>query len=489
MNSKKNSILLVFGKFLTAFLLSAVTTLVLLPEREFLGSQIVVLLFLLPVLLSVYFLGLASAIVSAVVSFLCLNYYFVPPYYSLLVHKAQDYVTLLVFLLIAVFTSQLIGKARQGMQLARKNEWEATSLYKLILSLSQQQDNANIAQTLGQHTLNTISCVKVEIALSEETKNPPIIMGAKKKKQKEGELFEFTYPMLAQSNYEGYIKVWVDHPVLSGEEDRLLTIYANQGALFLERIHLLQVETKSHILEETNQTKSILLSSVSHELRSPLAAIKASVSSLHSGMVDWDTDARKELLATIEEETDHLNFLVGNLLDMTRIEVGALTLHKNWNSLSEIVNGVVKRMHKMLDQYQVMIDIPQELPPLFTDYVLIEQVFTNLISNSVKFAPSKTRISIISRVENENIHTMVCNQSPPVPEEDLEHIFEKFNNVHHQGRVTSTGLGLSICKGIITAHKGNIWAENAPEGFVFHFTLPINSTESPHPVSLEMIDE
>ena len=184
MNSKKNSILLVFGKFLTAFLLAAVTTLVLLPEREFLGSQIVVLLFLLPVLLSVYFLGLASAIVSAVVSFLCLNYYFVPPYYSLLVHKAQDYVTLLVFLLIAVFTSQLIGKARQGMQLARKNEWEATSLYKLILSLSQQQDNANIAQTLGQHTLNTISCVKVEIALSEETKNPPIIMGAKKKKQK-----------------------------------------------------------------------------------------------------------------------------------------------------------------------------------------------------------------------------------------------------------------------------------------------------------------
>jgi two-component system sensor histidine kinase KdpD len=489
MNVKKNSFFQITGKFLAAILLTAATTIILLPERDFLGSQIVALVFLLPVLLSVYFLGLIPAIVSAIISFLCVNYYFLPPYYSLLVHKAQDYVTLLVFLLIAVFTSQLIGKARQGMQLARKNEWEATSLYQLILSLSQQQDNKNIAQTLGQHTLKTIACRKVEIVLSEDLQELPLVLETTNEKIKKEGSYEFKYPMLTQRNYEGYIKVWVDHPVLSGEEDRLLTIYANQGALFLERIHLLKVETKSHILEETNQTKSILLSSVSHELRSPLAAIKASVSSLHSGMVDWDTDARQELLATIEEETDHLNFLVGNLLDMTRIEVGALTLHKQWNALAEIASGVVKRMHKMLDQYQVVIDIPQELPPLYTDYVLIEQVFTNLISNSVKFAPPKTKISILSRVENENIHTRVINQSPPVPEEDLEHIFEKFNNVHHQGRVTSTGLGLSICKGIITAHKGNIWAENAPEGFIFHFTLPINSTESPHPVSPEMIDE
>jgi two-component system sensor histidine kinase KdpD len=489
MNIKKKSVFQVIGKFLAAILLTVATIILLQPLRDFLGSQIIALIFLLPVLLSVYFSGLAPAVISAIASFLCLNYFFVPPYYSLLVHKAQDYVTLLVFLLVAVFTSQLIGKARQGVQLARKNEWEATSLYQLILSLSQQHDNADIAQTLSQHTFKTIACARVEIALPSDTKNPPLIVGSTREKQKEGELFEFKYPMLTQRNFEGYIKVWVDHPVLSDEEDRLLTVYANQGALFLERIHLLQVETKSHILEETNQTKSILLSSVSHELRSPLAAIKASVSSLRSGMVDWEIDARQELLATIEEETDHLNFLVGNLLDMTRIEAGALTLHKKWNSLAEIANGIIKRMHKLLEPYQVMIDFPQNQPPVYTDYVLIEQVFTNLLSNSVKFAPPGTQISIISRVESENIHTRVINQSPPVPEEDLEQIFEKFNNVHHQGRVTSTGLGLSICKGIISAHKGNIWAENAPEGFVFHFTIPINTEESPHPVPPEMIDE
>jgi two-component system sensor histidine kinase KdpD len=226
-------------------------------------------------------------------------------------------------------------------------------------------------------------------------------------------------------------------------------------------------------LEETDRAKSSLLSSVSHELRSPLAAIKASVSSLRSGMVDWDTEARQELLTTIEEETDHLNFLVGNLLDMSRIEAGALKPKRQWNALVEIANGVLARMQKQLKDYSVEINFPASLPLVPTDYVLIEQVFTNLLSNSIKFAPPQSLITVSACLEQETVHVQVSNQGPAVPDENLERIFDKFNRVKVSDRITGTGLGLSICKGIIEAHEGKIWAENQPCCFVFHFTLPL----------------
>jgi two-component system sensor histidine kinase KdpD len=219
-------------------------------------------------------------------------------------------------------------------------------------------------------------------------------------------------------------------------------------------------------------------------LRSPLATIKASVSSLHSGAIDWDSEARQELLSAIEEETDYLNQLVGNLLDMTRIETGALNPQRKWNSLSEIVNGVLRRsgMRQSTQQYQIEVDIPAETPLVPVDYLLIEQVFANLISNSVKYAPPHTLISIKVRLQtDQTVLVEVSNQGPPVPEEHLERIFDKFYRVTAADKITGTGLGLSICKGIVEAHGGRIWAENAPGRFIFKFTLPVTwQGERPH---------
>ena len=139
-------------------------------------------------------------------------------------------------------------------------------------------------------------------------------------------------PLITARGREGELRIWQRRGALSSEEARLLEAYTRQGALALERIRLSSLENKARVLEESDRLKSSLLNSVSHELRSPLAAIKASVSSLRSGAVDWDTPAREELLATIEEETDHLNLLVGNLLDMSRIESGALKPRRRWNA-------------------------------------------------------------------------------------------------------------------------------------------------------------
>ncbi len=183
----------------------------------------------------------------------------------------------------------------------------------------------------------------------------------------------------------------------------------------------------------------------------------------------------------MDEEVDLMNRLIGNLLDMSRIESGALKPKREWNILGEIVGGVTSRMRKLAQGHKLEIDIPEDLPLVPVDYVQIEQVFTNLISNSLKYAPPGSTISITARPEDESIHVQVSNEGPPVPLEHLERIFDKFYRVTAADRVTGTGLGLSICKVIIEAHGGRIWAENLPGQFAFHFTLPLNPGGLPPP--------
>jgi len=253
----------------------------------------------------------------------------------------------------------------------------------------------------------------------------------------------------------------------------LLHAFGYQGALAIERVHLFENENKARVFEESDRLKTSLLNSISHELRSPLAAIKASISSLRSGAVAWDSPAREELIATVDEETDQLNLLVGNLLDMSRIEAGALLPKKQWNSISEIISGVASRLSSQTQHHKLILELPPELPLVPTDFVMMEQVFTNLISNSVKYAPPETPILINALKESATLVIKVTNQSPPVPEEHLDHIFDKFFRITKADKVTGTGLGLSICKGIIEAHEGKIWAENTSDGFCFKIALPL----------------
>jgi len=244
------------------------------------------------------------------------------------------------------------------------------------------------------------------------------------------------------------------------------------------------------LLEESDRFKSSLLSSVSHELRTPLATIKAAVTSLRSGTVEWDTDARSDLLAVVEEETDHLNQLVGNLLNMSRIEAGALKPERSWNSLADIVSGAVDRMRLQTEKHHLELDVSADLPLVPVDYFQIEQVFSNLISNSTKYSPEGSKISIHAwRTEEEMIQVRIINQGPHVAEGHLERIFDKFYRVTAADRITGAGLGLSICKGIVEAHGGRIWAENLAGGFAFNFTLPLRADGFSLEEGREMVDE
>jgi two-component system sensor histidine kinase KdpD len=292
-------------------------------------------------------------------------------------------------------------------------------------------------------------------------------------------------PLTTARGQLGELRVWRDGRPVTPAEARLWATFAGQGALALEHALLSESETQAKILAESDRMKSALLSSVSHELRTPLASMKAAVTSLHSGQVSWETEARGDLLAMVEEELDHLNQLVGNLLDMSRIEAGALRPNRQWLSLAEVVGATVGRMRVALAEHKLDIDVPDDLPLVPADYGQLDQVFTNLLSNGLKYAPAGTTIGVRAWAEGEDmLRVSVRNEGPPVPPEHLDHIFDKFYRVNAADRVTGTGLGLSICKGIIEAHGGKLWAENLPAGLAFNFTLPLTweGAAAPRPV-------
>ena len=456
-------------QYLLAFVLIASITAVFFVLHDVLETTLIALLYLIPLGIITALWGLGPGITSALITFLTFNYFFIPPYYTFTVHRPTDVVILVVFLIVAVVISQLVGRAQAGLAAATAREREATQLYELSTALTGLQDDHAIAQILarqvhavaeGEHVDLNVTGTRSFAFHFPET-NPPTGPS------------DLIVPIESARGLLGEIRLWRAAPAISASERRLFQTFASQGALALERAWLAQAESRAQVLEESDRLKSAILSSVSHELRTPLSTIKAAASSLRGREVNWDSPARAELIAAIDDEADHLNLLVGNLLDMSRIESGALKPKREWNILSEIVGSVLARMKYLAEDHQIKVDVPESLPLLPVDYVQMEQVFTNLVSNSLKYAPAKTVVCIQAQVEDESIHVQVSNQGPQIPSEDLERIFDKFYRVAAADRVTGTGLGLSICKGIIEAHGGRIWAENMPDGLAFNFTLPI----------------
>jgi two-component system, OmpR family, sensor histidine kinase KdpD len=471
---KNNNIFYTIIQYFIAILIVLGITLLLSVLHNNLTIQVIALLYLLPVVFISRIWGLFPGILAAILSFLSFNYYFIPPYYSLAVHKTQDLLSLIVFLIIAFVISQLLGHDRQNLESIMQREHEATNLYELSTALAGLQDNPAIAQLLAEKIQSTFRAESVEVAIindSGEINSATTQSGTSLSYPLKP---NFQVTLATPRSQQGTVKIWRKDLPLSPSEKRLLSTFTSQGALAIERIKLVQIDNRTKVLEESDKLKSALLSSVSHELRSPLATIKASISSLRSKTVTLDHDSEQELLAAIEEETDHLNILVGNLLDMSRIETGAMVPQRKWNALNEIVNGVIKRMSQIVQNHNIVVNIPEDLPLLPVDYVQMEQVFTNLISNSAKYAPKGTVIEIIARLHDDQmVLVKIRNQSPHLAEQHLERIFDKFYRVTAADKVTGTGLGLSICKGIIEGHGGRIWATNEKHGFAFSFTLPI----------------
>lgn len=449
------------------------TTLGLDAAYSILNVQNIALIYLIPVMLSTAFWGMVPGLLAGFISFLAFNFFFVKPYNTLLVHHSQDLITLVIFIIVSIVISELVGQARKSAVVAKMKEREATKMYELLSSFYEANNIAAVAESLARQLVTTFGFVHCEVETDDIVPLQKNI-GAFPNSETYTQPPEMTLDMVTQREREGFVRVWCSNHDLTEDEKRLMNAFIAQGALAIERIKLTANETRLQVLDQSDRLKTSLLNSVSHELRTPLAAIKASISSLTGGTVAWaDESVRQDLLVMIEEETDRLNLLVGNLLDMSRIESGSLQPHLHWNSISEIAKSASKKMVSQLQNHSIEFSLPNDLPLIPSDYILLEQVFTNLISNSVKYAPPNSVIKISSLVNDGKLMVKVLNQSPKVDERDLEHIFEKFYRVTQSDKVIGTGLGLSICKGIIEAHGGRIWAENSSDGFLFVFTLPL----------------
>ncbi len=459
--------------FALAIITIAAATGILFLLRDRLNLSTIALLYLVPLLITTTMWGRWIGIFSAFVAFLSYNYFFLQPYYTLVVHETQDIITLIIFLVVSVFISQLFGRARAALKAAVDRESETTRLYELSLALAGVSTLDEIASVLAHKINETVHTDMLELSIRPVYGETPYRLSIPVDNRMKTQP-SVIIPLETVRAFLGEIRVWSRKTSLSSGDQKILRAFAAQAALALERTALTHAETRAQVLEESDRLKSALLSSVSHEFRTPLATIKAATTSLLSDEVSWEAQARKDLLNAVDEESDYLNYLVGNLLDMSRIEAGALKPNKQWNILSEIVDNVLVRLHRTIGRFRLDICIPDDLPLVPVDFSQMEQVFINLINNSAKYSPEGSLIKLEASTQNgKNLRVKIENEGPQVIPEHLDRIFDKFYRVTEPERVSGTGLGLSICKGIVEAHGGHIWAENVPGGIAFIFTLPL----------------
>ena len=259
--------------------------------------------------------------------------------------------------------------------------------------------------------------------------------------------------------------------------------FLDQAAALIERVRLQHENLRVELLQRTDALRAALLSSVSHDLRTPLTVIKAAASSLLQEDITWDEEAQRSFALSIEREADRLNRLVSNLLDMSRIEDGALKPENDWYQVKALIQDVLDRLQPLLQKREISLHLPADLPPVELDYLQVDQVLTNLIENAVRYTPPESPIEVSAQLSGDKIIISVADRGPGIPEDDYERIFDKFYRVlntkeHHPANPSGSGLGLAVCKGLVEAHGGRIWAEPRPGGgTTFFIVFPTGTLE------------
>ena len=459
--------------------------------------------------------GLYPAVLASVLSFLVYDWLFIPPINALTVDDPSEYVELLTLLVTSVLIGQLLARVQHRAREARRQQTQTELLYEVsraALSSSEVADVYALAlrrlsETLGLEWSRLY--VRRESALDEvatfgiapespdarhlrqrvveeaqplgiwrqKVNNVRIVseldIGAGQANSPEGgTLEEVDVPLSIESRVEGLLAVGgkTTLEALTADEARFLRAFANQLASAIQRNRLADQRARARALEESDRLKLALVSSVSHELKTPLTAIKASATALlEEGTTD--DSVRRELAESINRETDRLTRLVSNLLDMSRLESGALRPRVEWVSIADVVADVLDRMEPVLQGRQVTAHLPDALPDTPLDFVLISQVLTNLLDNAVRYSPDKAAISISAEVVRDQLRVSVFNEGSHIPPADLDRLFDKFYRL--STTPGGTGLGLAIARGIVEAHHGHIWIENVGRrGVAFTFTLP-----------------
>jgi two-component system sensor histidine kinase KdpD len=403
--------------------------------------------------------GVWAGLIASLLSFLVLNFFFTPPFQTFSVDKTQDLVALAVFLAVSATVGALLSRALTLRARAERREREARVLQHLGTRLLAGVPSEQVLESLGRSLTGLFGLARCEIT-TELAEHPvvvegetPTVPGAR----------PVTVPMTTRDRQIGQIVVMPGptHPSLGPDEHSVIETLANQSALAIDALRLATEAREARLEAEGNRLQAALFSSVTHDLRTPLASITASVSSLLEPGAPLGERDRGELLETIRQEADRLNRLVGNFLDLSRMRAGALTPARAPAALDEIIEGVVARLEPVLRGHEVRLLLRENLPEIPVDVLLIDQVLTNLLENAVRFSPPGKRITIAAARWDGGVQVRVADQGPGIDPGERERVFEPF--VRGDGS-SGTGLGLAIARAIVEGHGGRIRIGDAPAG-------------------------
>lgn len=450
----------------TLLIIAAATILThsLLPH--FMPANLVMVYLLGVVIVSTNF-GRGPAILASILSVCIFDFFCIPPYFTFAVNDSQYLLTFGVMLTTALVITKLTTTAREQAEVAIAKEHQTATLYSFSKALSDAQD-LNVLCAIGKkHMTDLVGApVEITIANSEETAGHAAIASPSNKNS-----------ILLKGATRTIGEVYFPSGLSNCNQEKLATLdtFVSQLATACERDMLSRENEKARSQVKTEQLRSSLLSSISHDLRTPLATITGAASGIMEAGSSVKLAECRELAGEIYHESRRLNRLVGNLLDMTRLESGALEITKEPQPVDEIIGSAISYYEDQLASRQIETDIPDDLPMVSADAVLIQQLMINLLENAVKYTPSTSPLEFKARVEGEFIKIEINDCGPGIPDKQKSQIFKKFVRATDKVHTTGAGLGLAICTSIVEAHNGSLGvADREGGGSSFWFTLPVD---------------
>ncbi len=463
------------------------------------------MLFLVPVLLSAVSFGLRPALYTAFVSVMAYNFFFLPPLYTFTIADPNNWISFAVLLLVAVIAGNLAARVRQQADIASARAAIASELYRFTGKLA---GIARLDDILWASAYQIFSMLKANVVVllpNPETRRLEIRAGYPPDDEiDEQDLAAATWtwergvaagrnaetlpgtkrlflPMRTGQGIVGVIGLQLlgQKGLFTPDERRLLDALIDQTALSIERSELVERVNQAQVLVEADKLRVAMLTSLSHDLRTPLASILGAATSLLTNQKLYSPAQTTELLLTVRDEAERLDRFVGNLLDMSRLEAGALGVKIESTELAELIGAARKRSERLLSAHRIVTEISSDIPQVMVDPVLLEQALVNLLDNAAKYSPAGSTIAIRALPNAGVVHVVIEDEGPGIPPEALPNIFDKFYRAKAaDSRAAGTGLGLAVARGFVEAFGGRLDVANRSDrsGAALTLTLPVGQT-------------
>ena len=458
----------------------------------------IVMVFLLAVVLVGVRYGRGAAVLASFLSVAAFDFFFVPPRYSFAVSDVQYLLTFAIMLIVGLITGQLTAGFKYQAKVATRREQRVRALYEMSRDLSGALLAEQIAE-IGSRFLNSEFGARSALILADDNDHlqaplaigaplPIVDMGVARWAFDRGEAAGqgtetlpgspvLYLPLKAPMRVRGVLAVEVPDAsrLMIPEQWRLLDTFSALLAIAIERVHYVGVAQDTTVKMESERLRNSLLAAISHDIRTPLSVLIGLADSMFLTKPP-PTGAQAEIAGSIRETTLRINAQVSNMLDMARLQAGKIHLNSQWQPVEEVVVAGLKGLEALLGEHPVSVDIPEDLPLVKVDSVMMERVIANLVENAVKYTPPGTPIKIVGRLKAPNLEIRVSDRGPGIPEGMEEEIFKKFQRGTPESTVSGVGLGLAICRAIVGAHGGQIVAGNLPGGGAcFTISLPVGT--------------